>query len=177
MTSDLYTGSGDDGSTGLADGSRVTKDSARIDTIGSVDELNALLGLVASQEAAAGEREMLYQIQHRLFDLGAELAAPGTARLDAGDTGHLEGEIDRLDALVPPLRHFILPGGTGTSAMAHLARTVCRRAERQLFLLSRTEAVNAHSLVFLNRLSDLLFALARVLVHQASGTEIAWRPK
>jgi cob(I)alamin adenosyltransferase len=175
MRSRLYTGTGDRGATGLADGSRTDKDGPRIETIGAIDELNAWLGLVAAQPAAADEEKLLNGLQNTLFRLGAELADPATARLTTGDVRDLEQEIDRLDGRLPPLTHFVLPGGSRAGATCHLARTVCRRAERAFFRLARHEKVNSASLVYLNRLSDLLFALARLLVRQEGGNDVIWK--
>ena len=175
MRSRLYTGTGDAGTTALADGSRIDKDSPRIETIGTVDELNALLGLVAAQPAAEDEHALLVRLQNALFSLGAELADPAAARLSGDDAKRLEQEIDRLDAMLPPLTHFVLPGGSGAGAICHLARTVCRRAERALFRLARHEDVNPASVVYLNRLSDLLFALARLLVRHDGAEDVIWK--
>lgn len=175
MRSRLYTGTGDEGSTALADGSRIDKDSLRIETIGTVDELNALLGIVAAQPAAADEQGLLVRVQNTLFSLGAELAGPASARLTAADVEGLERDIDRLDGQLPPLTHFVLPGGSQAGAICHLARTVCRRAERMLFRLTRHDGVNSASLVYMNRLSDLLFALARRLVQLDGGNDVIWK--
>lgn len=175
MTSKLYTRTGDDGTTGLADGSRTAKESLRIETIGAVDELNALLGIIAAQQDAGDERALLEHLQHTLFSLGAELAMPGNRRLVPDRVAGLEEAIDRIDAQLPPLAHFILPGGSQSGALCHLARTVCRRAERAAFRLADREEVNPVSLKYLNRLSDLLFALARLLVMQGGGEEVIWK--
>jgi len=174
MTARIYTRTGDDGATGLADGSRIDKAELRIEAIGLVDELNAILGLLATYPDLAPQRPLVETLQRTLFELGAELAKPASARIDAEAVSQLEREIDRLDAQLPPLRHFILPGGTRAGALCHLARTLCRRAERCLFRLADAEGVNSHSLHFLNRLSDLLFVLARWLVHDVGGEETLW---
>jgi cob(I)alamin adenosyltransferase len=175
MRSRLYTGAGDQGATALADGSRVDKDGLRIETIGTVDELNALIGLVAAQRASADEQPLLIRLQNTLFSLGAELANPAAMRLTTEDVRGLEQDIDRLDDQLPPLEHFVLPGGSQSGALCHLARTVCRRAERALFRLARHDRVNSASLVYMNRLSDLLFALARLLVRRDGGSDVIWK--
>lgn len=173
--SPLYTRSGDDGSTGLADGSRVAKTAARIEAIGTMDELNCALGIVAALQP--GETTMLLQsIQQQLFTLGGELAHPGDNTLNSADIEALEAQIDRLDATLPPLKAFILPGGNPAAAHAHQARAICRRAERTLLRLAAEEPVNPQSLVYLNRLSDLLFIVARRLAHDGDAEEIQWRP-
>ncbi len=171
----IYTRRGDDGSTGLADGRRLPKDDVRIEAIGTVDELNARIGLLRTCVSAPDTDRLLEGIQHRLFELGAELATPGAERLHEEHTLSLEAALDALDATLPPLREFILPGGSESSARAHLARTGCRQAERGLLRLSRTEPVNSASVKYLNRLSDLLFVLARVLARRDGGGEIVWR--
>lgn len=171
----ITTRTGDDGSTGLADGSRTRKDSPRIEALGSVDELNCALGLVAAQVEAADTRALLRRIQNRLFDLGGELAVPGSVTIGDTAIAGLEGEIGALNAQLPPLREFVLPGGNPAAAFCHQARAVCRRAERDLIRLSRLESVNSASCIYLNRLSDLLFVLARVLARQNGGQEITWR--
>lgn len=172
----IYTRSGDDGSTGLADGRRVPKDSARIQAIGDIDELNSLIGVV---RALPGEDQgidtMLTSIQHRLFDLGGELAIPGQHFAKPSWTERLEQWIDRLNADLPPLEEFILPGGSLRAAHAHQARAVCRRAERALLRLGAQEALNSAALTYLNRLSDLLFVMARVLARGDGGGEVLWQ--
>lgn len=172
----IYTRTGDNGSTGLAGGGRVAKDSPRIEAIGSVDELNSWLGLLLSDELPAELREPLTHVQHRLFDLGGELAMPGTEVLRDAWVTALEQQLDRLNERLPPLENFVLPGGNGPAARCHLARSACRRAERELLRLSRAERVNSVSLKYLNRLSDLLFVVARVLARQDGGQEILWQP-
>lgn len=150
----------------------------RIEAVGQVDELNAILGLIAAQEDINdGDRELLTGLQNTLFSLGAELAAPGTARLAAKDVAGLEQRIDSFDSQLPPLRNFVLPGGTQTAALCHLARTLCRRAERSLFHLAEREQVNSESLKYLNRLSDLMFALARLVVVRTGGRELIWKAR
>lgn len=171
----IYTRTGDGGDTGLADGSRVGKDSPRIAAIGDVDELNSWLGLLAAQSADNRDNALLQEIQNRLFDLGGELAIPGHDAIAQPMVDALEGEIERYNGALPPLRDFILPGGSPQAAHCHLARSVCRRAERSLLALSRLEPINAASLKFLNRLSDLLFVMARSFARQDGGKEILWQ--
>jgi cob(I)alamin adenosyltransferase len=160
----IYTKSGDQGQTGLGDGTRVAKDHTRVAAYGEVDELNAVLGLLASYCPEAPERELLVAVQNDLFDVGADLCVPGEAeglRVTAAQAERLERAIDRVNGGLEPLRSFILPGGTPAAAWLHLARTVCRRAERSVVTLTHTEAVNPQVVVYLNRLSDLLFVLGR----------------
>jgi cob(I)alamin adenosyltransferase len=172
----IYTRTGDDGTTGLGDGTRVPKDSARVEAYGTVDELNSVLGLVLCETLDNDARAALTGIQHTLFDLGGELCIPGRRVLAAAQVTELENLLDRLNAGLAPLKDFILPGGTRAAALCHLARTVCRRAERRVYTLSRSEPVSAVSLKYLNRLSDLLFVLARA-VNQANGTaDVLWQP-
>jgi len=172
----IYTRSGDDGSTGLADGSRLAKDSPRVEAMGSIDELNSALGLLLSDALPDDVRQVVAPLQHRLFDLGGELAIPGReVTRDAWVTG-LEQALDASNADLPPLDNFVLPGGNRAAAHCHLARGLCRRAERDLLRLSRHETVNSASLKYLNRLSDLLFVIARLLARRDGGQEILWRP-
>ncbi len=171
----ITTRTGDDGTTGLADGSRVDKDSARINAIGAVDELNCALGLLLTHALTPELHACLARVQHALFDLGGELATPGRATFDAAYAMWLEHRIEELNTALPPLQEFVLPGGGPAAAVCHVARTVCRRAERELLHLKRTEAVNRHAVVYLNRLSDLLFVVARTLARGGEG-EIMWRP-
>src|SRR5512139_3647523 len=155
--SKIYTRTGDDGTTGLGDGSRVAKDCLRVETYGTVDELNSHLGLVLAFEIAPGLHQALSTIQHLLFDLGGELCIPGQQLIAQNHIDWLEQELDKLNAGLPMLKEFILPGGNQPAAACHIARTVCRRAERLLVSLARTESVNPPALAFLNRLSDFLF--------------------
>jgi cob(I)alamin adenosyltransferase len=172
----IYTRTGDDGTTGLGDGTRVPKDSARVEAYGTVDELNSVLGLVLCETPDNDACAALTGIQHTLFDLGGELCIPGRRVLAEAQVTELENLLDRLNADLAPLKDFILPGGTRAAALCHLARTVCRRAERRVYTLSRSEPVSPVSLKYLNRLSDLLFVLARA-VNQASGTaDVLWQP-
>jgi cob(I)alamin adenosyltransferase len=175
MTSSIYTRTGDEGGTRLGNGAGSRKDSLRIEAIGAVDELNAQVGMVAAHPDAATEAALLEQLQNTLFEVGAELAAPGKPRIAREDVGALEKAIDRIDGELPPLTHFILPGGTLAGAQCHLARTVCRRAERALFRLAEAEAVNSETLKYVNRLSDLLFVLARQIIRQGGGKEVLWK--
>ncbi|MEW7978277.1 MAG: cob(I)yrinic acid a,c-diamide adenosyltransferase [gamma proteobacterium symbiont of Phacoides pectinatus] len=175
--SKIYTRTGDQGTTGLGDGSRVNKESARIEAIGSVDELNSLLGVVIAHTTGDDRiNTLLTTVQHRLFDLGGELALPGSRRIDPQAVTYLEQRLDELNQTLPPLQEFILPGGIPGAAHCHHARTVCRRAERRLALLAREPggAVGASALGYLNRLSDLLFVVARVMARQNGGEETLW---
>jgi cob(I)alamin adenosyltransferase len=179
----IYTKSGDHGDTGLGDGRRVPKDHARVAAYGSVDELNAVLGLLASQCPQADEIELLRAIQNDLFDVGADLCLPQSAeekpgaylRVRAVQAERLEQAIDRRNAGLTPLTSFILPGGATAAAWCHLARTVCRRAEREVVTLAHEETINPQVIVYLNRLSDLLFVLARVYNNQGRD-DILWQP-
>jgi cob(I)alamin adenosyltransferase len=170
----IVTRTGDDGTTGLADGARVAKDSARIHTIGSVDELNSHFGVLLSETLPLAIRELLLLIQNDLFDLGGALAYPA-ALFSENKLEQLDAAIAHYNADLPPLKEFILPGGTRTAALCHVARTVARRAERDLAVLAHAEAVPEHALPYLNRLSDLLFVLCRVLNHAAGQAETLWQ--
>jgi cob(I)alamin adenosyltransferase len=174
--SKIYTRTGDDGTTGLADGRRVDKDSPRIEAIGCVDELNSLVGVLLALEPPAEIADTLTVVQHRLFDIGGELAVPGMEAVKEAQVAALEQALDALNGQLPPLEEFILPGGSLAAAHCHHARSVCRRAERRLLHLARQpgETVSAPALKFLNRLSDLLFVMARALARQAGGREIFW---
>ena len=175
--SKITTRTGDAGETGLGDGSRVPKDSARIAALGEVDELNSALGVLLAEELPAAVREALLGVQHDLFDLGGEVSIPGHALLTAAQAERLERLLEGFNRELPPLKEFILPGGARAAAAAHLARTVCRRAERALVALGRAEPVSQHARVFLNRLSDLLFVLGRVLNRAAGGGDVLWQRK
>jgi cob(I)alamin adenosyltransferase len=175
-TSRLYTRTGDNGETGLFGPRRLPKDSLRIRAIGAVDEVNCALGLVRTGCADPAYLALVQTLQEALFELGAELADPAQPRLGAAHTTRLERLIDQLDAALPPLTAFILPGGSPAGAHCHLARSLCRRAERTLFALAREEPVNPESLRWLNRLSDLLFVLARSLNQAAGVVECHWPP-
>ena len=175
----IYTRTGDDGNTGLADGQRVSKDCARVEAMGDVDELNSCIGLLRAEQPPglpSGQIEpMLTSIQHRLFDIGGELAIPGQSFAQPAWAERLENWIDQLNQALPPLAEFVLPGGNRAAAQAHLARATCRRAERSLLRLSREEAVNSAALIYLNRLSDLLFVIARTLARADGGEEVTWQ--
>ncbi|MGA9340997.1 MAG: cob(I)yrinic acid a,c-diamide adenosyltransferase [Rhodanobacteraceae bacterium] len=173
--SKIYTRTGDDGTTGLGDGSRVPKDSARVAAYGTVDELNSAIGVVLACDLSAPVTEALVQIQHDLFDLGGELCIPGMALIDDADILRLEQTLDRFNEGLPSLKEFILPGGGMAAAQCHVARTVCRRAERAVVTLSRKAAVRAQATHYLNRLSDLLFVVARVLAREAGHGEVLWQ--
>lgn len=173
--SKIYTRTGDAGDTGLGDGTRVGKDSARVEALGCVDELNAHIGLLLAQPTAPDAiRATLAAVQHELFDLGGELCIPGRAAIGDRHVARLEQALDALNAELPPLKEFVLPGGNAAAATAHVARAVCRRAERRVVTLAHSEPVNAPLLAYLNRLSDLLFVIARVLA-RADGGEVLWR--
>lgn len=172
--SKIYTRTGDKGTTGLGDGSRVDKDCLRIETIGTVDELNSVIGLVLSAELEAAIRNCLTRTQHELFDLGGELCMPGHTLIPSAFVDQLETDLDHFNQDLPPLKDFILPGGSEAAARCHFARTVCRRAERLMVSLAKIEDLNEVSLRYLNRLSDLLFVIARVLARANDGTEVIW---
>ena len=174
--SKIYTRTGDDGSTGLGDGSRVPKDSARVAAYGTVDELNCTIGMVLASEGVPDDvRETLTQVQHELFDLGGELCIPGMAMIEESDITRLEQVLDRFNEPLPPLKDFILPGGGMAAATCHLARTVCRRAEREVVALGREEKLRPQAPRYLNRLSDLLFVLCRVLARASGHGEVLWQ--
>ncbi|MDX1454356.1 MAG: cob(I)yrinic acid a,c-diamide adenosyltransferase [Gammaproteobacteria bacterium] len=173
--SKIYTRTGDDGSTGLGDGSRVAKDSTRVEAYGTVDELNSAVGIILAEDLPADIGELLADIQHELFDLGSELSVPGYSALQDEQVERLEVELDRLNESLPALKEFILPGGGRATAACHLARTICRRAERRVCTLGREEDISATSGRYLNRFSDLLFVIARVLARHENGSEVMWR--
>lgn len=174
--SKIYTRTGDDGTTGLGDGSRVPKDSLRVEAYGTVDELNSTIGMVlASDGVDDAVRETLTQVQHELFDLGGELCIPGMAMIDDADITRLETSLDGFNDPLPPLKDFILPGGGMAASCCHLARTVCRRAERQVIALARVEEIRPQAQRYLNRLSDLLFVLGRVLARADGHGEVLWQ--
>ena len=172
----IYTRTGDDGSTGLGDGSRIPKDDARVEAFGTVDEANSAVGLVL---AVPGLPEpivaCLTRVQHDLFDLGGELCMPGFSAITSSYVARLERELDGFNADLPPLKDFILPGGGPATAACHLARTITRRAERRVWTLARREPVNPEATRYLNRLSDLLFVLARVIARHEQGSEVLWQ--
>jgi len=174
--SKIYTRTGDDGTTGLGDGTRTAKDAPRVEAYGTVDEVNSCVGLVlAVPKIPVSVRDCLVEVQHDLFDLGGELCIPGHRAITAGFVARLEETLDRCNENLPPLKEFILPGGGPAAAACHLARTVCRRAERRVWSLARVEPVAAEVTQYLNRLSDLLFVLARVLARHEHGSEVLWK--
>lgn len=174
--SKIYTRTGDDGSTGLGDGSRTGKDSLRVNAYGTVDEANSAIGVVlAAPGVPDAVRELLTSIQHQLFDLGGELCIPGHAAITAADIDALEQHLDRHNATLPALKEFILPAGGEAAARCHLARTIVRRAEREAVALARVEDVRSEAVRYLNRLSDLLFVLARVLARADGQGEVLWQ--
>jgi cob(I)alamin adenosyltransferase len=170
----IYTRTGDDGTTGLGDGSRLPKDSPRIEAIGAVDTLNSFIGRVLAHELPPEVRECLVDVQHDLFELGAELCLPGVTKIEDTHLARLERELDRFNATLPGLREFILPGGSVAAADAHLARTACRNAERVVVALGKSEAVGDGARRYLNRLSDLLFVIARVVNRAAGRPDVLW---
>ena len=170
----IYTRTGDDGTTGLADGSRLSKDSARVASMGDLDELNANLGVVLANPLPDAIRETLVDVQHALFDIGAEFAMPGADIIDERRVEALESALDALNIGLPPLKEFILPGGGAGAGAVHVARAVCRRAERGMVVLARDEPVNEASRRYVNRLSDYLFVAARILARAGSG-EVYWK--
>ncbi len=174
--SKIYTRTGDDGSTGLGDGSRVLKDNLRVEAYGSVDEANSAVGMVLAIAALPDAvRRCLVNVQHELFDLGGELCIPGHRIITAAHVEKLETTLDSFNEFLPPLKDFILPGGGPAAAACHFARTVCRRAERRTWTLAHIESIAPEALQYLNRLSDLLFVLARVLARAESGSEVIWK--
>jgi cob(I)alamin adenosyltransferase len=172
----IVTRTGDGGTTGLADGSRVSKDSLRIEAIGEVDELNSVLGVLLAEALPEEMRSCITGVQHDLFDLGGELSRPGHPIMTAAHVARLEASLERNNAALAPLADFVLPGGSRAAALAHVARAVCRRAERRLVALASHETVPAAGLQYLNRLSDLLFVLARVLNREAGRPDVLWEP-
>ncbi|MGO8857570.1 MAG: cob(I)yrinic acid a,c-diamide adenosyltransferase [Steroidobacteraceae bacterium] len=172
----IYTRTGDDGSTGLGDGTRAPKECARVEAYGTVDEANSAIGVVlAMATLPAALNQCLTEVQHDLFDLGGELCIPGHRIITDAYVERLEAELDGFNENLPPLKDFILPGGGPAAAACHVARAVCRRAERRCWALARVEEVSPGALKYLNRLSDLLFVLARVLARHEQGSETIWR--
>lgn len=172
----IYTRTGDDGSTGLGDGTRVGKDSLRVTAYGTVDELNSTIGMVlAAGPIPDAVRDVLTQVQQELFNLGGELCVPGMETVQDADVTRLESILDELNEPLPPLKEFILPGGGMPAACCHLARTVCRRAERAVVALAREETVRVQPRHYLNRLSDLLFVICRVLARASGAGEVLWQ--
>ena len=176
--SKIYTRTGDDGTTGLGDGSRVAKTHARIEAYGTVDEANSAIGVIlAVPNLPAGVSDALTQIQHELFDLGGELAVPGYRAIQDNHIDQLEQCLDRFNEPLPPLKEFILPGGGPAAAACHVARAIARRAERNAWALAQSEDVAPQVTRYLNRLSDLLFVVARVLARHENGQEVLWKRK
>ena len=173
--SKIYTRTGDKGSTGMADGSRVEKDSLRVAVMGDVDELNSVLGMVLSKCQPGLVAETLLTIQHDLFNLGAQLSMPECQLVTAERVQWLEQTLDRMNENLPPLKEFILPGGGEAATSCHLARTVCRRAERAIFSLAKEFEFSEHIKSYINRLSDLLFVACRVLSREAGEAEVYWQ--
>ncbi|HEY3300079.1 MAG TPA: cob(I)yrinic acid a,c-diamide adenosyltransferase [Methylophilaceae bacterium] len=173
--SKIYTRTGDQGTTGLGDGTRTNKDSLRVEAMGDVDELNAVIGIMLTGQLPESIRHALTRVQHDLFDLGGEICIPGHTMVKAERVTDLENTLDTLNDVLEPLKEFILPGGTQAAAYCHLARTVCRRAERTLIKLGREEVVTEVSLQYLNRLSDLLFVMCRSINHAAGVSDVLWK--
>ena len=172
----IYTRTGDDGTTGLGDGSRLPKDSLRVEAYGTVDELNSAIGvLLATPAIPPAVEASLTEVQHELFDLGGELCIPGHRVITAEHVTRLEKTLDEFNDPLPPLKEFILPGGGPAAAACHMARAIARRAERRVCTLTRAESVSPEAAKYLNRVSDLLFVLARVLARHEHGTEVLWR--
>lgn len=172
--SKIYTRTGDDGTTGLGDGSRVHKDCLRVEAYGTVDEANSAIGAVLAFGVSDAIRGCLTEVQHDLFELGGELCIPGHKAVEMSFVNRLEAELDAFNADLAPLKDFILPGGSQSAAACHLARTIVRRAERRVNTLAREEEVRPEVLRYLNRLSDLLFVIARRLAREGSGSETIW---
>jgi len=174
--SKIYTRTGDDGTTGLGDGARVPKDRARVSAYGTTDELNSVLGMLLAEQVPSKVRDVLHEVQHHLFDLGGELCIPGHQAIRETHVDWLERTLDHFNDDLPALEDFILPGGSRAAATCHLARTVCRRAERLVVTMTHEESeVPPFSMRYLNRLSDLLFVIARVLARAEGGREVLWQ--
>jgi len=173
--SKIYTRTGDDGTTGLGDGSRVAKDDVHVEAYGTLDELNSVIGVLLAENLSPDIAAVLQPIQHELFDLGSEFCLPGYNAITAEHVQRLEESLDKFNESLPPLKEFILPGGSRAAALCHLARTVCRRAERRAWTLHKQHPQNPESIKYLNRLSDLLFVLARVIVRQDENQEVQWQ--
>ena len=174
--SKIVTRTGDDGTTGLGDGSRVAKDCARVEAVGAVDEANSAIGIVLAVDAVPDAvRDCLVEVQHDLFELGGELCIPGHSAIDQAYIDRLESDVESFNTDLPPLKDFILPGGGEAAAACHLARTVVRRAERRVITLAGSESLRPEVTRYLNRLSDLLFIIARVLARIETGQEVLWK--
>lgn len=174
--SKIYTRTGDDGTTGLANGERIDKADPRVAAFGDVDETNSALGLLlAEPDLPQAIAASLTRVQHELFEIGAELSLPGYQQIAGEHVAELERDLDALNDELPPLKEFVLPGGTRAAALCHLARTICRRAERSAWAASKLTTLNPELLRYLNRLSDLLFVMARYLARRDGGQETLWR--
>ena len=171
----IYTRTGDDGTTGLGDGVRVSKTSPRVEAMGAVDELNSVIGLLMAEPLPDSARETLSAVQHALFDLGGETSIPGQQLVRNKQVTQIENALDLMNEALSPLKDFILPGGTRPAALCHQARSVCRRAERRLLVLAEQQSVSDASIKYLNRLSDLLFVMARHLNRRAGVADVLWR--
>jgi cob(I)alamin adenosyltransferase len=171
----IYTRTGDGGTTGLADGSRVAKDAPRIEAIGAVDELNSVIGVLLAERLPRDVRRCMTGVQHDLFDLGGELSVPGHAIMTEAHISRLELFLDQFNSKLPPLKDFVLPGGSRAAGCAHVARTVCRRAERRVVTLGAGDAAPPFAVRYLNRLSDMLFVVARVLNRHAGRGDVLWQ--
>ena len=173
--SKIYTRTGDNGTTGLGDGSRVEKDAARIEAIGTIDELNSAIGLMLTESLPASLESLLIDVQHRLFDIGGSLSMPGTDIPTNNLVELLEQALDQMNDELEPLKEFILPGGSRAAALCHLARSICRRAERRVISLARSESIPELPAQYLNRLSDLLFVMARTINKEAGVADVFWQ--
>lgn len=174
--SKIYTRTGDKGDTGLGDGSRVDKDNIRVEAFGTVDELNSVIGMVLAHDIPNELTTCFNKIQHHLFDLGGELCIPGHTAINESYITYLENTLDNFNEELPDLKEFILPSGGHATSACHLARTVCRRAERRVVTLAKEETISPFSIHYLNRLSDLLFVISRVLARHENGSEVLWQP-
>lgn len=172
--SKIATRTGDSGTTGLGDGSRIDKDSLRVHAMGDVDELNSHVGLLLCEDLPAALREELVSIQHDLFDMGGELCIPGYTIISDAHVARLDALLEKYNTDLPPLKDFILPAGSRAASQAHVCRTVCRRAERAIVSLGKADKINANPRQYMNRLSDLMFVLSRVLNRFAGGSDVLW---
>ncbi|MDE2428194.1 MAG: cob(I)yrinic acid a,c-diamide adenosyltransferase [Burkholderiales bacterium] len=172
--SKIATRTGDAGTTGLGDGSRIAKDALRVHAMGDVDELNSHLGVLMCEDLPPQMKHELMSIQHDLFDMGGELCIPGYTLITDAQVARLDDLLAKYNADLPPLKDFILPGGSRAAAIAHVCRTVCRRAERAIVSLGHSETINEHPRQYMNRLSDLMFVLSRVLNRYAGGSDVLW---
>jgi cob(I)alamin adenosyltransferase len=172
--SKIYTRTGDSGTTGLGDGSRVAKDSSRVNALGNVDELNAVIGILLTEAVSDNIRTCLTEVQHDLFNMGGEICMPEYELIKTERITALENQLDAFNETLTPLKEFILPGGSRAAAYCHLARTVCRRAERTMHTLNNEEKLTEASLQYINRLSDLLFVLCRILNQDAGVSDVLW---